>query len=259
MKTEFNKLVKTMQKYDLYQQFDEVDIALIELHDKIIEVEKRMECIEKCAEEINEAIGNYTELVDNNETFVMSVKDHDSIMRGSHDIEIALNLNDTEVIENNWYDLFVEPKKTPEVSNGGVPYQHCHHCSIKEEETVMSKANNFWLCSDCKEETNEVAPKVIEDIIDHWNCIECGTKQGRHDQYFDGVCEVCHSDMENIKKKDEIESLLIDIFDRIGIETPSNYEDIVQFVFEDVCETADPVNWNNDDVAIGFRRWIELK
>ena len=98
-----------------------------------------------------------------------------------------------------------------------------------------------------------------DDVIDHWNCIECGTKQGRHDQYFDEVCEVCHSDMENIKKKDEIESLLIDIFDRIGIEVPSNYEDIVQFVFEDVCETADPVNWNNDDVAIGFRRWIELK
>jgi len=63
----------------------------------------------------------------------------------------------------------------------------------------------------------------------------------------------------NIKKKDEIESLLIDIFDRIGIEVPSNHEDITQFVFEDVCETADPVNWNDSDVAIGFRRWIEAQ
>jgi hypothetical protein len=94
---------------------------------------------------------------------------------------------------------------------------------------------------------------------DIWNCTECGSEQGRHDQWFDGVCGECNTQIENTKKKDEIESLLIDIFDRIGIETPSNYEDIVQFVFEDVCETADPINWNNDDVAIGFRRWIELK
>jgi len=95
-----------------------------------------------------------------------------------------------------------------------------------------------------------------EDI---WKCKECGTPKGRHDQYFDGVCEDCNTQAKNTKKKDEIESLLIDIFDRIGIETPSNFEDITQFVFEDVCDTADPVNWNNDDVAIGFRRWIEAQ
>jgi hypothetical protein len=95
-----------------------------------------------------------------------------------------------------------------------------------------------------------------EDI---WNCTECGTAKGRHDQYFDGKCEGCNTQAENTKKKDEIESLLIDIFDRIGIEVPSNHEDITQFVFEDVCDTADPVNWNNDDVAIGFRRWIEAQ
>ena len=62
---------------------------------------------------------------------------------------------------------------------------------------------------------------------------------------------------DDVKKKDEIGSLLIDIFDRIGIVTPSNFEDILQYVFEDVSETADPVDWNDDDVAIGFRRWIE--
>jgi hypothetical protein len=94
-----------------------------------------------------------------------------------------------------------------------------------------------------------------------WDCTECGTNQGRNDMCFDGkdgeICGVCHDQAENTKKKDEIESLLIDMFDRIGIQTPSNFEDITQFVFEDVCDTADAVNWNNDDVAIGFRRWIE--
>lgn len=112
MRKEFNKLVEVMQKFDIYQLDDEVGIALNDLSDKIVEVEKRMECIEKCADEINDAIGKYTERVDKNETFVMSVSDHDSIMRGSHDIEIALDLNDKEVIENNWYSLF-SPTEEP--------------------------------------------------------------------------------------------------------------------------------------------------
>ena len=94
-----------------------------------------------------------------------------------------------------------------------------------------------------------------------WDCTEGGTNQGRNDMCFMGdkgdICGECKDQAENIKKKDEIESLLIDIFDRIGIETPSNLEDITQFVFEDVCDTADGDDWNNDDVAIGFRRWIE--
>ena len=61
--------------------------------------------------------------------------------------------------------------------------------------------------------------------------------------------------MELYKK--EITSLLIDIFDRINIDTPSNFEEILEFVYEDVCETADKENWHDGDVAIGFRRWIE--
>jgi hypothetical protein len=124
MRTEFNTLVETLKRWDLYQIGDEVDMDLKALEDKITEVEKRMECIEKCAEEINSAIGKYTERVDNNEVFVMSVNDHDSIMRGSHDIEIALDLNDKEVIENNWYGLFEEPKEEPPTSLCKTPQTH---------------------------------------------------------------------------------------------------------------------------------------
>jgi len=94
---------------------------------------------------------------------------------------------------------------------------------------------------------------------DIWNCNECGSEKGRHDQFFESVCEDCNKQAENTKKKDEIESLLIDIFDRINIAIPSNHEDITQFVFEDVCDTADPVEWHDGDVAIGFRRWIEAQ
>jgi hypothetical protein len=128
MRTEFNNLVETLKRWDLYTIGDEVDMALTDLSDKIAEVEKRMVCIEKCAEEINEAIGGYTSSVDNYETFVMSGSDIEIIMRGSHDIEIALDLKDKEVIENNWYGLFEvkeEPKKEePPTSLCETPQTH---------------------------------------------------------------------------------------------------------------------------------------
>jgi hypothetical protein len=58
-------------------------------------------------------------------------------------------------------------------------------------------------------------------------------------------------------KKEEITSMLIDIFDIIGIDTPNNFDEIFEFVYNDVCETADPTDWHDGDVAIAFRRWVE--
>ena len=60
-----------------------------------------------------------------------------------------------------------------------------------------------------------------------------------------------------MSKVKEITEMLIDIFDRINIDTPSNFDDILEFVVEDVEETADKENWHDGDVAIAFRRWIE--
>lgn len=59
------------------------------------------------------------------------------------------------------------------------------------------------------------------------------------------------------KKKDAIEKMLIDMWSSIGMDIPSNYEDIVQFCFEDVEDTADKDKWHSGDVVIAFRRWIE--
>ena len=59
--------------------------------------------------------------------------------------------------------------------------------------------------------------------------------------------------------KDEVESQLIQLFGYIGMNIPSNYEDIVQYVYEDILDTADVDNWNHSDVVIGFRRYIESK
>lgn len=61
------------------------------------------------------------------------------------------------------------------------------------------------------------------------------------------------------KMKDDIESIFINLIARMGMDIPENYEDIVQDIYEDVLETADPINWGVSDVVIGFRRWIESK
>lgn len=66
-------------------------------------------------------------------------------------------------------------------------------------------------------------------------------------------------DSFSVKKKDEIETRFINIITRIGMDIPNNFEDIVQYIYEDVCETADPDTWNDDDIIIAFRRWIESK
>ena len=63
----------------------------------------------------------------------------------------------------------------------------------------------------------------------------------------------------SVEKKDEIETILINMWTKIDMGIPDNYEDIVQEVYEDVCETAHPIHWSNTDVGIAFRRWIEAQ
>lgn len=59
--------------------------------------------------------------------------------------------------------------------------------------------------------------------------------------------------------KEEITELLIDNFDRMNMDIPDNFDDILEFIVEDVKENADKENWNDADVVIGFRRWIEAQ
>jgi len=57
--------------------------------------------------------------------------------------------------------------------------------------------------------------------------------------------------------KETVEAMLFDIYKNIGIDKPENHDEIVDFVFNDVVETADPEKWHSGDVAIGFRRFME--
>ena len=59
----------------------------------------------------------------------------------------------------------------------------------------------------------------------------------------------------NDEKRIQIAEELVDIFDRINIDTPNNFDDVLDFVVEDVEEKRR--RKRDSDVAIAFRRWIE--
>jgi hypothetical protein len=57
--------------------------------------------------------------------------------------------------------------------------------------------------------------------------------------------------------KRSVEMFLINIYHLIGIDRPANHEQILDFVYDDVSQCADPDNWHSGDVSIAFRRYLE--
>ena len=105
MRKEFNELEKELNSYIVY--CNEIILQKLEnLNKKIVEVEKRLVCVDRIATHTVETIGKFTDYVDSGYMFKMGVNDHDAIQRGAFDIQIAVDLNDTEPIESNWYELF---------------------------------------------------------------------------------------------------------------------------------------------------------
>jgi len=142
MRKEFNELVETMKRWNLFQKDDEVDVALTNLSNKIDEVEKRIECAVRSANEANKAISKYTEDVDNHQPINMSVNDHDSILRGSNDVTIALDMGDTECVDHDWYNLF-SPKEEPKpIAVGNIEYD------FPEEVYTIANADNSEIIGD---------------------------------------------------------------------------------------------------------------
>ena len=107
MRAEFNTLVETLKRWDLYQIGDEVDMDLKALEDKIIEVEKRMECVKRTNVDSHEIL--FTNQVKLEES--IGYDNVEILQRSVTDINIAMDLNDKEPIENDWYGLFIEVKK----------------------------------------------------------------------------------------------------------------------------------------------------
>ena len=145
MKNEFNELVETMKRWDLFQKDDEVDVALTNLSNKIDEVEKRIDCAVRSAKEAINAICKYTEDVDSQRPINMHVNDHDSIFRGSLDVTVALDMEDTECVEHDWYNLF-SPKEEPKpIEVGNIEYE------FPEEVYTIGNSDNSEIIGDVYE------------------------------------------------------------------------------------------------------------
>jgi len=64
------------------------------------------------------------------------------------------------------------------------------------------------------------------------------------------------------EKKKEIYELLTDNFDRMNMETPSNFDEIADFVYEDIKASDSEVKkffHIEDLVVFAFRKWMESK
>ena len=57
--------------------------------------------------------------------------------------------------------------------------------------------------------------------------------------------------------KEEVTAFLIDIFDRINIQTPSNFDEILEFVYNGICGVETTEFLAETDVSFYFKLWIE--
>ena len=108
MRTEFNKLVEVLKDENIYQSYDEVRVALTDLFNKITEVENRIKCVIDTNNDSRQILKAFAYgIVDKGLDEVPIYSDQFEILqRSCNDIDIAINMNDTECIENDWYGLF---------------------------------------------------------------------------------------------------------------------------------------------------------
>lgn len=107
MRKELNKLIENLERFSAIDD-DAVGVALDNLYNKISEVEKRLVCVVKTNKDIQDGVHKIIETNDS-----ITASDcilHDEVLRGTYDVAIAVNLNDNEPIEENWYGLFDKQK-----------------------------------------------------------------------------------------------------------------------------------------------------
>lgn len=182
MKKEFNELVDTLKRWDLFQQGDEVDMALTDLENKIDEVEKRIECAVRSAKEINETISKYTEEIDDGSPIKMSVSDHDVIQNCSDDVRIALDLNDDMSVIDNWYNLFspIASENKFHVENEETyPIVNCLNCGhpqpLLEENVHVDSMGRHMVCESCESSFNiePIKQEVFVSFESSWGTLTC--------------------------------------------------------------------------------------
>ena len=269
MRKQFDELVETMKRWDLYFKGDEVDCALNDLESAIDEVEKRIICAVRSAEEANTSISKYTARVDNQESFVMSVNSHDSILRGTNDVTIALDFDEDMCVKDNWYNLF-SPKEEPKpIAVGDIEYD------FPEDVYTIGNADNTEIIGDVYEsafhEFLDLGILVLEDSDDF--------RSGKAnyivlDNKFISIVKKKQIDLSKVPIKQEEfasfesswgiitcakDGVVISVDGDLEINGERNYLfDIAKFDLEEYgkfCESRNITMGGDDDIlAVGFWR-----
>jgi hypothetical protein len=176
MRKEFNELVETMKRWDLFQKDDEVDMALNDLGAKIDEVEKRIDCAMRSAKEINETISKYTEEIDDGLPIKMSVSDHDLIQNCSNDVDIALDMGEDMCVVDNWYNLFQSKEVNEDKET--YPIVNCLDCGhpqpLLDENVHVDSMGKHMVCESCEGSFN-IGGDVFMTFESSWGTITCDT------------------------------------------------------------------------------------
>ena len=98
---------------------------------------------------------------------------------------------------------------------------------------------------------------VFAQQFDDYGLLEIILNNFCDDQDIEEITGLLEERLDSRDKKRDIQSMLISKFKSIGMDIPNNMDEIVEFCYQDVCETADEINWHDGDVAIALRRWME--
>ena len=147
MKKEFNELVSTLKRWDLYFKGDEVYIALTDLEKKIDEVMKRIDCAVRSNQDNNSIVMKFADGFQDEGLSQQTLSDDDfeTLQRSVYDVDIALNLNDRECIDENWYELFEPKEELKPIAVGNIEYD------FPEEVYTIGNADNTEIVADVYE------------------------------------------------------------------------------------------------------------
>lgn len=105
-------------------------------------------------------------------------------------------------------------------------------------------------------------PTIGEGYLTYaWLCESC--KSQGEEQFkltFEGHFDVNKPQLKNDPDfEKEVEASLVDLFSKIGIDRPANFDEMLEYVVDDVklCSGYYEGKWTSSDVAIAFRRFIE--
>ena len=147
MKKEFNELVNTLKRWELYFKGDEVYIALTDLEKKIDEVMKRIDCAMRSNQDNNSIVMKFADGFQDEGLSQQTLSDDDfeTLQRSVYDVDVALNLNDRECIDENWYELFEPKEELKPIAVGNIEYD------FPEAVFTIGNADNTEIVADVYE------------------------------------------------------------------------------------------------------------